>query len=345
MKLTLDLICFGIQKHGGITNYWVNLIDFFEKKNFDIEVILPKNSHQKLENFKNLRVLKENIPASISRYLPIRQSNQTITHSSYYRKPLFKSNILITTLYDFAYEYSEKGLKKFVHSSQKNSALRNSDAIICISESTKNILMKTTDIKEEKVYVTQLGVDNKNFYNEKDLEFEKKFKNTVLFVGSRSTYKRFDLAVNALSYESDLRLGIVGPAMNRSEINFLNEVIPERWDYLGFVDYENLRKLYSSAFAFIFPSDHEGFGLPILEAMACGCPVIAAMRTSFLEIGKSSILYAEKQEPYKYFLEIDSLKTSNEKREILKNNGILRSKIFTWNKTFEKTSEIYSKFI
>ena len=199
-------------------------------------------------------------------------------------------------------------------------------------------------IHEEKIFVTRLGVDKKKFFYEEDLEYKKKFFNTVLFIGSRGGYKRFDLAVKALSHERDLRLGIVGLQISPKEIDFLNRFIPNRWDYLGFVSNENLRKLYSNSFAFIFPSDHEGFGLPILEAMASGCPVVASKKTSFPEIGRTSILYAEDQDSFEYFSKIDLLKSSSEKREIMKEKGFLRAEEFSWDKTFEETLKIYNKF-
>lgn len=344
MKLTLDLICFGIQKNGGISNYWLKLIDFLNRKNFEIEIILPKKSFQTIEDSENVKTLEEKVPALCSRYMPIRQSTKNIIHSSYYRLPLLKQNAVITSLYDFTYEYSETGLKKYIHSCQKNLAIRKSDAVICISESTKNILLNTTNIHEEKIFVTRLGVDKKKFFYEEDLEYKKKFFNTVLFIGSRGGYKRFDLAVKALSHERDLRLGIVGLQISPKEIDFLNRFIPNRWDYLGFVSNENLRKLYSNSFAFIFPSDHEGFGLPILEAMASGCPVVASKKTSFPEIGRTSILYAEDQDSFEYFSKIDLLKSSSEKREIMKKKGFLRAEEFSWDKTFEETLKIYNKF-
>ena len=170
-------------------------------------------------------------------------------------------------------------------------------------------------------------------------------QNNLLFVGNRSGYKRFDLAVESLKNIEELGLSIVGPPLSKKETQYLSDNLKNRWIYLGFLSKDSLRKVYSNSFAFIFPSDEEGFGLPILEAMSSGCPVICSNRSSFPEIGGKSVLYSSSQDPEEYIFQIKSLINNDHLRQLLREEGIYRSKLFSWKNTFDRTFDIYKQYI
>ena len=109
----------------------------------------------------------------------------------------------------------------------------------------------------------------------------------------------------------------------------------------GYVSEEQKRCLLSTAEIFLFPSEYEGFGIPILEAMACGTPVITGNTSSMPEVGGEAALYVTPHEPDDLIKSIKDLLDDKEKRESLKNSGLNWCKNFTWDKTASMTEEVY----
>ena len=163
----------------------------------------------------------------------------------------------------------------------------------------------------------------------------------ILFVGRRNGYKRFDLVVEAVSKIKNLTLSIVGEELSANELKILDDSLQGRWKAFNNIDSSKLRELYESSFAFIFPSDYEGFGLPLIESMACGCPVISSSLSSLPEIGGGAALYAKTQNSESYFNQLLSLKNSEELRVDMIKLGLIRAKSFTWSKTVLKTINVY----
>lgn len=348
-KVTMDSIVFGLQKFGGISNYWAQLLNYIcNEDSINTELILPKKI--KFNNFNVNRIQKLNtkteiLNSSLSRYTKSKCAKKSdIFHSSYYRLPVNKPNKIITTVYDFTYERYRKGLPQFIHSFQKNKAICASDAILCISNSTKKDLLNyLPGVDPSIVHVVPLGVDKNVFYVDKNLNNSYQNNdiiNTVLFVGQRNGYKRFDLAISAIKKCPDLILGIVGPKLTNLEKENLCNNLGNRWQEYGPVENERLRYLYSLSFALIFPSDYEGFGLPILEAMACGCPVIAAHKSSFPEVGGDAALYADYQDGENYSEKLMQLYISD-KRNLLIKLGFEQYKLYTWENTIQMTMHHY----
>jgi len=347
MKVTLDSIVLGLQPFGGVSNYWCRLIKFLDQSDeINSHIILPK-SIKTVEYSKEFHTRSsrqtEMLPVKVSRYLDVKDKNSSdIFHTSYFRAPLSRSSKNVVTVYDFIYERYGTGLSRKVHSWQKKRSIHLADAVLCISQATRNDVLKYyPNINPSKVHVTYLGVDRNNFFPN-PLENKADFENVVLFIGNRVPHKRFDLAVKALIENQELILGIVGPPLEVEEVAFLDSQIGNRWRYLSRVSLSGLRQLYSSVFAFIYPSDYEGFGLPILEAMACGCPVITANTSSLPEVGGSAALYALEQTSDFYSKALQQLFNSSSIRQNKIIEGFAQIQNFTWENTFEKTISIYS---
>ena len=214
--------------------------------------------------------------------------------------------------------------------------------MICISESTKkDLLYYCNNIDPKKVHVVHLGIEQSEFYSTKNVIDYKKHNNEVLFVGRRDGYKRFDLALEAVSKTKTLTLTIVGQRVSASELKILDDRLHGRWKAFDNIDSSKLRELYESSFAFIFPSDYEGFGLPLIESMACGCPVISSSLSSLPEVGGNAALYAKTQNSESYLNQLLSLIDSEELRVDMIKLGLLRAKEFTWSKTVLETINVY----
>lgn len=342
--LVLDSIIFGLQRHGGISNYWARLLDFAAKSTqLATSLVLPQ--HLKYSDFnpewpRRMPALREQLPAHLTRYMPSSIPERHATfHTSYYRLPRGPVSRYVVSAYDFTYERYRDGLARYVHTTQKLASLRRADAVLCISHSTRrDVLEFCRGIDPAKVHVTHLGVDHDTFF--RDVGLDPSEEATVLFVGQRGGYKRFDLAVNALRQCPRLRLGVVGPPLERTEHDMLRARLGARWKEFGPVDTFKLRRLYSTAFAFIFPSDYEGFGLPVLEAMACGCPVVAASRSSLPEVGGQAAHYAKEQRGDDYAVHLNAL-ADTAVYDAAVQAGIARAHEFPWSATFDQTLAVY----
>lgn len=344
-RVTLDGIIFGLQKIGGISNYWARLVDYVSNANqLESSLIVPNNI--KFRDFntdwlERMPVQHEKLDIRVARYLPVKYSGQCdIFHTSYYRVPQNKVKKYVVTVYDFTYERYRSGLARLIHNKQKLASINMADEVLCISDSTKqDVLEFCPNVDANKVHVIPLAVDGKTFFQD-ELITTSSIDFVVLFVGQRNGYKRFDLAVEAISQSPRLTLGVVGPELTDKEKQVLQARLGKRWREFGPVSNDKLRRLYSSVFAFIFPSDYEGFGLPILEAMACGCPVVAASRSSFPEIGGGAACYAKYQTPESYSAVLNELDSISVRKDVIK-RGLERASEYNWSQTFKKTMSIY----
>jgi mannosyltransferase len=345
--VTLDCIIFGLQRFGGISNYWYHLVQsqkFGIKQNFGL--LLPRHMQYREFNLActdghSLR--NEQLAPQLARYLPAAfNPGSQVLHTSYYRTPLKSIQKYIVTVYDFTYERYQRGPARWMHSVQKNQSIRRADVVLCISESTRSdVLEFCSGVDPSKLHVIPLGLDATTFFPETRVTtFPNDLSHTVLFVGQRRRYKRFDLAIDAVRSVSDLRLGVVGPNLSATEKAHLSAKLGSRWYEYGPVSNTFLRRLYSEAYAFIFPSDYEGFGLPVLEAMACGCPVLAASRSSLPEVGGDAALYATEQSAEAYsdiLLKLLSISVREQKRTA----GLDRAAKFSWAHTLCETAAHY----
>lgn len=296
--IVLDSIIFGLQKYGGISNYWQTLSNVVSDYFHDTEFLLPKTQIGDINFLKSKYSRTEHLSTSISRYIDYTVSKDTeIAHSSYYRLPRKKNVASVVTCYDFTYERYRSDLLAKVHKIQKRRALLSCNHIIAISENTKRDILKyIPEIKENKISVVHLPLPKVDFNQQAYGDYD----NRVVFVGSRSSYKRLDLAVEAVARKPNLMLDIIGAPLTLSESKYIKSRLGHRYKQFEAKSNNEVLQRISGCYAFIFPSDYEGFGLPILEAFKVGTPVICANRSSFPEIVGSAGFLVEKQTPQNY---------------------------------------------
>lgn len=166
----------------------------------------------------------------------------------------------------------------------------------------------------------------------------------ILNVGSDSWYKNFSslLRAFALLKEKDLILVKVGK-ISLQERRLIAELkIQERVIHFAQLNDDPLLLLYNCAEMLVFPSLHEGFGWPPLEAMACGCPVIAGNRPSLPEICGDAALYVDPERPSEIAAAVARLRAEPETRNILKRKGIEQSSKYDWKKTAESILALFN---
>jgi mannosyltransferase len=364
-NIYLDAIVFRIQTYGGASTYWKELLANYSKKE-GINVVVQDSDVNKLNSdgksiiglFGNDQLLLEDtMPASILRYLPFTRTlpAKSIYHASYYRVSFQKSIVNIFTVHDFTHKrgYASKFPRKLVHIGLTAMGLKKADGIICISENTKkDLMLYYPQISENRIRVIYHGVSNE-FYPVSKTPL-KKFRDSLnlaapytLFVGKRGGYKMFDIVPAAVGKTANLRLFIVGGGpLSVAELEHLERVLPGRYFKLDNISNEELNELYNYAHSLIYPSIYEGFGIPLLEAMKAGCPVITNRLSSLGEIAGNAALFINDITTIAVAQKLDEL-ADDDLRNKLINRGFDQSAKFTWEKCADETynfyKEIYSK--
>ncbi|MDB5110284.1 MAG: glycosyltransferase family 1 protein, partial [Mucilaginibacter sp.] len=230
----------------------------------------------------------------------------------------------------------------------KKQLILRADHIISISENTKNDIVSYYNIDPAKITTIYLagGFDVIPKNKEMELVDTKHVKDYILFVGSRSKYKNFnDFAteIAPLLYKYDLDLLVAGGGkLNLDEINLLKSLnIYDRVVTYSHVSDSHLANLYKNAMVFIFPSLYEGFGIPVLEAMQCQCPVLLSNNSSLPEVGGSAAEYFDPFIKGDLKNVLEKLILNDDARTQMKIKGLQQALKFNWDITAVKHAEVY----
>jgi len=262
-------------------------------------------------------------------------NDASIYHSSYYRFPTrMNGQKLLVSDFDCVHErYPERFSNANSVIQMKKKALQKADLIATISESSKKDLIHFHLIPEEKIRVVHLGVSDAFFPCEHKQHTEKPY---FLYVGSRASYKNYDL-LERVFLNGDIKgydLLVVGGecALPSRSIGGGNVI---RWCQ---ADDDGLRLLYQQAVAFIYPSLYEGFGIPPLEAMACGCPVVASDIPVLREVLGNAVEYFD---PLSGSSLVKHMKNTLEYNNSSMDSAVKQAKKYTWMRTSKKFLDIY----
>lgn len=345
MKIYIDMIAFYLQKAGGITSVWKELLIRMLRDQLNIILILQDTKCENLYFQQIMELCPQTIyekgKVFINRYMPVRihLDKGSAFISTYYRKSIDKSICQYVLIHDFTYEYYVAGVKKLVHSWQKKNAVRSSHAAICVSENTKKDLLKFYPwAKEKDIYVIYNGVNEvyQKCPDTGDLIELGKYNHIpfLLYVGSRVKYKRFDIAVRTAG-ECGYGLVIIGGGtLRKRELALLHENVKDNYLHISKVQDEILNCIYNKAFALIYPSEYEGFGIPIIEAQRAGCPVIACRGSSVSEIVRDESMLMERCSVQEAKRMLDQLR-DQDRRNLIELEGLENAKEFHWEKAYK----------
>lgn len=257
----------------------------------------------------------------------------------------------VTTIHDLiVYQYPESLPQRIIETQKRKLAWvkKESAVIIADSLSTKSDIMRMMQIPDENIRVIYLGVE-KHFSpapQARIKEVRKKYYihgNYILCVGSiepRKNLERVRAAFQKLQL-SNTQLVIAGnPGWGNKIAELVNMKI------IGFVAHEDLPALYSGAVCLVYPSLYEGFGMPVLEAMSCGCPVVTSDRGSLKEIVGSAAVVVDPESTRSIVEGIElviSLPFSN--RTQLIEAGFTQARKFSWEKTAIATLDVYKSVV
>jgi glycosyltransferase involved in cell wall biosynthesis len=276
-------------------------------------------------------------------------SSLDVAHSSTPLVMPTKKARKVTTVYDLYFFKNPQGAVREMQTDfpgkVKEHSLR-SDAIIAISDYTKKQLIELLEIPSSRIYTIKLGVDEffqQSASSEEKKEILRKFQIPgpfLLFVGTQEPRKNLPLLIEAFrNLRDNLYLVLAGPEGWNLQPEKLSA---DRVISTGYLPQKDLRALYQQASAVVFPSIDEGFGLPLLEGMASGVPVIASRIPVFQEVCNDSCAYFDPTSAEDLRDQIQAVLEQNELREKLIAKGKMRVQHFSWKETAQKTLALYS---
>lgn len=280
--------------------------------------------------------------------------------------PRFSPTKRITTIFDLSFlhfpeMFNQKDLWQLKNWTKFSA--ENADHIITISKFSKQDICKEYSLVKEKITVAYPGYDREKFsakggssFGRKVEETKSRYKiedNYVIFIGTVQPRKNLARLMEAVSRIDNLNLLVIGKTEGEGRkgwkyIEILETPkklkIENRVKFTGFVPTENLPYLLSGAAVFVLPSLYEGFGIPVLEAMACGTPVIVSNVSSLPEVvGKAGLLI----DPYsvdQIEQAIRTIVTDKKLRQKYSRAGIVRAKDFSWDKMARAVLKVFESF-
>jgi glycosyltransferase involved in cell wall biosynthesis len=225
------------------------------------------------------------------------------------------------------------------------------DKVIAISDHAYRQLTTQYKLDEDRVEMIPHGVDTDWFYpRDENYSAVAEEKITLLYVGRLGARKGLDLALRALheADNEDIEFVIAGTGRHneslRDSVQQLD--IDEQVQFLGYVPEEELPVLYSSADVFVLPSRYEGFGLVLLEAMACGTPVIGADAGGIPTVIQNGVDgYVVARDENSIAKNFEQMARQENQRERMKKQALLSAESHSWDQTVEKTERIYQNYL
>lgn len=224
--------------------------------------------------------------------------------------------------------------------------------IICNSQATANDIMNYYQIPANKITPILLAFDHNHFKPLNHQQLNNNQKPYFLYLGRHDPHKNLTRLIKSfanLSNNKNYELWLVGSQDDRytPQLKLLAKElnIEQQIKFLDYVNYDQLPVIISQALALVFPSLWEGFGLPVLEAMACGTPVITSNISSLPEVAGDGAILIDPYNINELTSAMESLINDDNLRLQLKELGLKRASQFSWEKTGNQTIEILSKYM
>jgi glycosyltransferase involved in cell wall biosynthesis len=344
------------QRRGGISRYFVELIRALsDAPELDVQAHLgwrwTRNAHA-LEAGLGSRL---RIPGG-TRGFVLRRANRMagvtrcrpdLMHPTYYGASYLRrerSCPLVVTVHDMMPELFPNLFPSGNPHQEKQDYVRRASLVLCISESTRRDLIKVYGPIASPTVVTHLGVSSR--FASGALRPAWLPDEYLLFLGTRSGYKDFLVALESFAELAPKQPGTALLTIGGGPFGEGEEALIARWGLRNRVfqhesSDEELPGILSGASAFVLPSRYEGFGLPTLEAMACGTPVVLADSSALPEVGGDAALYFAPGDSSALAAELLRLLSDPELQSVLSRRGRKRAARFTWRQTAERTAAAY----
>ena len=348
MRVYYDYQIMLAQKFGGISRYIYEISSRLPALGADVHTSCVHNHNYYfaekfgLHDMTKLNQAVFHYVNKMNRFIDLRRGNYDIFHPTYYYADRPSKGKFIVTVHDMTHELYDRiyPVSKRVISAKRR-IIPKADRIIAVSENTKrDILRFFPEIEPERISVIYHGASMSPVSKkEKLLPYD-----YVLFVGLRSMYKNFPRFTEAMkmvmSENADVHVFCAGGgSFTEEEVSCFGE-FSGRFHQGGLSD-EDLARAYSGAECFVFPSEYEGFGIPILEAFACECPVICANASSLPEVAGDCAVYFDPLDVADMYAKIHTVIEDRALKAALRKSGRERLRLFDWDKAASETMECY----
>ena len=367
MDVLIDGIIYQGQPHGGIVRLYNEILPRMCKMSDSLQVTLvtsgrcvqPLPAHARIRHISVLPIERFLRPGRLwgwvaprmrafAQRLHLGGETEGIWHSTYYTMPMGWKGPRVITAVDMIHEHLPNlfGADGREIRRQKDRCLGAADAIIAISRTTAEDLQQFYGIEKDRIWMIPLACSD-TFLQSDGLQSgptRRKGRPFLLYVGIRSKYKNTDLMIKAYSqwrHRREVDLIVVGRPWSSEEIRELAALnIEDRVHLLGYVDDQKLVDLYRRAAAFVYPSLYEGFGVPVLEAMACGCPVIGSRIPSTIEIAEECPIYFDPVDMDALVVAFEVALSEGRNSERVR-HGLDRVRQYSWDRTARETLDVY----
>lgn len=374
MRIGIDARFYGGGKAKGLGRYTEKLIEclqevdsvntyviFFQKEEYEHVHFHNKHFHKVLADFSWYSLAEQ-------RFMPklLQEQHLDLVHFPHYNVPLLFRGPFVLTIHDLilhhfptrrastlgpiTYFFKQLGYRFVI-----SQAAKRAKKIITVSYFSKADIQKTFRVPEERIVVTYEGAENvprKQYSTEQQQVVLQTYgvqKPYILYVGNAYPHKNLEILLDVAKTlkshgEMSWRFVFVGKRdyfYSRLQEKAREQGIAAEVHFPGFVPDKELSVLYANAHAYIFPSLYEGFGLPPLEAMLHGTPVLSSNATCLPEILKSHVTYFDPRDKNDIIQAIQSLLHDTETREKMKTEGMQYTHRFDWKQMTRETLKVY----
>ncbi len=359
-KILYDNQMFTFQRFGGVTRYFADLMYNLPAGEFTFDIpmrycenhYLTETYGQKYDkisfpdNYRIRRRIYQLANKHIS-WKAIKFNDYDIFHPTYFN-PYFLKSIkrrqkpFVLTIHDMTFErYPQDVLIYDRTIPHKKRLIAEADHIIAVSENTKRDIVEQLGTDPSRISVVHHG------YRDIVRAAPQILDRYVLYVGERKGYKNFFPWLSAIrpifNLDPNLKVVCTGSMFTTSELKLFKKWnIADRLVHISANDAQ-MASLYKYALCFVFPSHYEGFGIPILEAFANGCPVCLSNASCFPEVAGDAALFFNPCDAQSMQDTLKELLVSNTLRDELRQKGLQRSKEFSLEKMVERTCDVYRK--
>ncbi|QEG23606.1 glycosyltransferase family 4 protein [Mariniblastus fucicola] len=360
-----DGMIFHRQEAGGINRYFEKLIEHLPG-NVRPAITLSKCPTNNFPRSKRLQLFvkgfdlprpfrKVSRAIRATRLESIQKSlSPDLIHATYYDTlggfdKISSGPPFVVTVHDMTHEKFPHLLdRNGKHAELKRRAIKQADAIICVSHNTRNDLLEMYPECESRTRVVYHATELGDSLPTDAMPFSD--RPYILYVGSRSRYKNFDGLLRAfqivIARDQELQLRTVGNEFTKKERQRIAELgLTDHVANEGIVDDSQLAQLYRNSLCFVYPSLYEGFGLPLLEAMSCETPVLASNNSCIPEVVRDAALLFDPNSKTDLADALTFLLQNPCVREQLVIEGRMRCSEFSWEKSARQTMQTYQTAI
>lgn len=372
MKILYDHQIFSYQKFGGISRYFIQIIANLPK-DFTWEIATRFSDNGYIKAYKNISPLETYNPVGklfanvkfpgkkrLLHSIEVERTNHNrrlsvealkkqdfdVFHPTYYDDYFLDyigNKPYVLTIHDMIHEIYPEMFNDPGTSKRKALLAENASHIIAVSANTKKDIIDIMGIAPEKisvVYHANSLVSPASISPDSVLRY-------LLYVGDRENYKNFLFFVRAIEplmrKDSDLKVICAGTPFTKKEMVFLKELdIFDRF-MTRKVNDNDLALMYKNALAFVYPSYYEGFGIPIVESLSMGCPVILSKSSCFPEVAGDVGIYFDPKEITSIRSAIERVIFDEKFRQSLSRRSLEYASRFSWSTAAEITSNMYKK--